>query len=158
MNRPIKLQGSFVSGEPDADSRSEIDECYDSFWREIIEDEAGNVDLNALKIELYDYSRFMEEVSKVYMHVTNGRISKCNTVAEEVIAEANDVVMEAMESGANAQPVFIQVKEGVSYARNKWYRGNGGELFRFAKETVDGYIVEYNGGFRKISKDDARRL
>src|SRR3990172_12529242 len=42
--------------------------------------------------ELADFRMVMQEVSKVYDHITHGRISKPNTKAEDVIAVADEVL------------------------------------------------------------------
>ncbi len=43
----------------------------------------------ALLAELSDYRAVIENVSEVYVHITGGRMSKPNYLAEDVIAEAD---------------------------------------------------------------------
>ena len=38
------------------------------------------------------------EVAKVYCHITNGQISKCNTLASVVISVADDIAMRDTEA------------------------------------------------------------
>lgn len=46
--------------------------------------------------ELDDFHMVIGNVSKVYAHITKGRISKPNTIAEEVISVAEDVLQEIL--------------------------------------------------------------
>lgn len=70
-----------------------VAEIYNEFWKPLIEND-GKIDKEKLMNELYDYHNVMEQVSRVYMELTNGRISKPNTMAYEVIAVVNDVYSE----------------------------------------------------------------
>jgi hypothetical protein len=68
----------------------DIEEEFDTFWKHLIINEDGSINLENLKRELTDYSTFIGEASKVYAHVTNGNISKPNTSAEDVISVSDD--------------------------------------------------------------------
>lgn len=50
----------------------------------------GQWDLDQVKRELHDYSMLLGEVPLVYDHVTNGRVSKPNTLASAVIDQHDD--------------------------------------------------------------------
>lgn len=63
------------------------EECYQNFWKDIVEKD-GVVDMEAVKNELYDCHTMIQEVPKVYCDLTGGRVSKPNTMAFEVIREA----------------------------------------------------------------------
>ncbi len=65
----------------------DYNQIYDEFWKEIIEDENGNINFDQIKRELSDFHFIINEVPKVYMEITGGRISKPNTYASEVISE-----------------------------------------------------------------------
>lgn len=71
-----------------------IEEVYQSFWKSIIEKD-GVLDIEAVKRELFDYRTCMVEVSKVYMHITGGQLSKPNTAAEHIIAAHDKAVEDA---------------------------------------------------------------
>jgi hypothetical protein len=70
-----------MSVEP---TEPEVQEDFDSFWAPIVCPN-GRWDLEQVKKELSDYHAVMREVSEVYMHITEGRISKPNTRAGAVI-------------------------------------------------------------------------
>ena len=55
------------------------------FWTNWVYPEGANPE--QIQNELLDFHFLMEQVPLVYMEVTNGRISKPNTYAREVIAE-----------------------------------------------------------------------
>ena len=67
----------------------EVERIWNDFWVPILQGN-GELDLDKVKAELYDYKIVMEEVSKVYDHITNGRISKPNTQSDVVISETED--------------------------------------------------------------------
>ena len=63
----------------------DVEQVWMNFWeRSLCPD--GELDLDAIKCELYDFHICMEEVSKVYDHCTYGAVSKLTTKAEIVIA------------------------------------------------------------------------
>jgi hypothetical protein len=53
--------------------------------------------------ELDDFHMVIGNVSKVYDHITKGRISKPNTLAEEVISVADDIVTELIMDEINEE-------------------------------------------------------
>lgn len=64
---------------------------FNEFWRELVTDGAGQLDLDKVARELHDYHVVMGEVGKAYDELTGGRISKPNTAAHHVVEAANDV-------------------------------------------------------------------
>lgn len=63
---------------------------YNEFWKGLVTDEQGNLDLDKVARELYDYHIVMGEVGEVYEHVTGGRLSKPNTAAHHVTSYADE--------------------------------------------------------------------
>lgn len=92
------------------------EEVYEEFWKDIIEDEDGNIDKDALMRELSDYAFLLDEVPKVYMEVTGGKISYPNTYAYEVINEANnhyqEIYNELSEEDLVEIPFDIDIVDG----------------------------------------------
>jgi hypothetical protein len=80
----------------DKPTESEVQEDFDSFWAPIVCPN-GQWDLEQVKKELSDYHTVMREVSEVYMHITEGRISKPNTRAGAVIGVVDEIAMRAEE-------------------------------------------------------------
>jgi hypothetical protein len=74
----------------------EVEESFQTFWKPIICPN-GELDLEQVKKELFDYHNIMMEVSKVDDEITGGRISKPNTRADAVIAVYEDRVNELIE-------------------------------------------------------------
>lgn len=70
----------------------EVMEKFNSFWRDLVCDEQGNLDLLKVAAELYDYSVVLDQVPRVYMDITNGKLSKPHYEASVVIAAATDAV------------------------------------------------------------------
>lgn len=66
------------------------EEIYESFWKDIICDEDGNIDVEQLKKELCDFYVMIDEVPKVYGEVTDGLLSKPLYDAETVLQVFRD--------------------------------------------------------------------
>lgn len=92
-------------------------EIYDEFWKEIIENEDGTINLDQLKKELSDYHFIMGEVSKVYCEVTDDMISKPNTYAFEVINlfERKFVRPSSLFYGEDLEEIVDDDKEFTKY-------------------------------------------
>lgn len=70
---------------------------YELFWKSIVENEDGTLNLDQIKRELYDYGELMHAASTVYCEITNSRISKPNTDPYDVISVANDVINDMID-------------------------------------------------------------
>lgn len=75
---------------PPLDKPSDHEAVFDSFWKEIICNPDGTLNLDQVKRELSDYHDCIENVSKVYMHITVGLLSKPNYLADGVISASDD--------------------------------------------------------------------
>ena len=62
----------------------EVEECWNNFWEDIIVKD-GNLDLDQIKKELYDYHLLLENTRKLYFELTNGAISKPLTEPSVII-------------------------------------------------------------------------
>lgn len=67
-----------------------------NFWTNWVYPNGANPE--EIQNELLDYHLFMENCAEVYMRVTNGRISKINTKAYEVISEFENYLLEEIEN------------------------------------------------------------
>lgn len=86
-------------------SDKDISEEYDSFWKQIVENKDGTINLDQLKKELSDYSLLLDNVPKVYMDITNDRISKPFTDISVVISQYEQILEERI---ADAIEEFLQ--------------------------------------------------
>ena len=83
---------------------SDVNKVYEEFWKFIIELD-GEIDFEQVKRELYDYRIVMQEVSKVYCEITEGKFSKPNTKAEyiiEVVDEYNEELLRLLGAANSA--------------------------------------------------------
>lgn len=67
------------------DDPEDYKKTYQDFWKPLVETD-GKLDQDKVMRELHDYKTVLDEVPKVYDHVTGGQIGKPNTRAEHVIA------------------------------------------------------------------------
>jgi hypothetical protein len=82
------------ANKPGADAMK----LFNEFWHALVCDNGGRLNRNAVINELWDYFTLMGSASKVYDHVTGGKISKANTDPSVVIAVATDTENEALEA------------------------------------------------------------
>lgn len=65
-----------------------VEENWKNFWAPICCPD-GKLDMLQVKRELHDYSIALTQVPRVYDHITGGRLTKPNSAADYVIAEAD---------------------------------------------------------------------
>ena len=75
----------------------DYEKTYDDFWKGIVENEDGSLNLDQIKRELHDFQFLLENTSKVFDGLTGGRISKPNTLASVVISEVESIYEERTE-------------------------------------------------------------
>lgn len=63
----------------------EVEQCYQEFWKGIICNEDGSINIEQLKKELYDYSRVLDNVPAVYCEITGGLLSYPTYKSETVL-------------------------------------------------------------------------
>jgi hypothetical protein len=61
---------------------------WEEFWKDIVTRDDGSIDLEQIKKELSDYRFLLEEIPKVYSHITN-KLSYPNYYANTIIQEAD---------------------------------------------------------------------
>ena len=91
---------------------SDVNKVYEEFWKFIIELD-GEIDFEQVKRELYDYRIVMQEVSKVYCEITEGKFSKPNTKAEYIIEVVDEYNEESMANKAH-QIIYKNIHEKLN--------------------------------------------
>lgn len=76
---------------------SDYEQVYDEFWKDIVENPDGTLDVDAVKRELADFRHMIREVPLVYDHVTGGMLSKPNYYASSVISAADEYTERLIE-------------------------------------------------------------
>lgn len=69
---------------------TDYEKTWEDFWKSLCTNPDGSLNLDQIKRELHDFHTAMDNVGKVYCHITGNRISKINTLADAVIAEADE--------------------------------------------------------------------
>ena len=67
----------------------DIENRYQYFWKDIVEKD-GKLDIEQIKKELYDFTTLMNNISKVYCHITGNQVSKPLTDPDAVCALADE--------------------------------------------------------------------
>lgn len=69
---------------------NKVEKEWNEFWKEIVCNKDGSINLEQLKKELSDFSFLLEQVSEVYNHITDGLLSEVGYTAEKVINVVNE--------------------------------------------------------------------
>jgi len=75
---------------------ADVQHDWDTFWAPIVAPK-GRINRQQVMRELFDFHQMIQNVSKVYDHVTGGAISKPNAPAHVVITAATDYDNEVLE-------------------------------------------------------------
>ena len=90
----------------------DIFKVYDEFWKPNIEADHGKgFDVRAIfqvKKELYDYWVLLENIPKIFMEITGGRISKPHTCPADVISESEAYTGRLIEDGIADRTKFLE--------------------------------------------------
>jgi len=90
-----------VSGKTDTEIKptewKKIQEVWDSFWVPLVTDGKGNLRINQIKCELYDYGALLDGLPELFMHITGGRVSKPNTDIGALKRLHDDYVQELVD-------------------------------------------------------------
>lgn len=100
----------------------DYEKTYEEFWKGIVENPDGSLDVDQVKRELHDFDMMMREVPKVYCHVTGGLLSKPLTNADAIIEEADAVISRLVQEGVEDE--LESVKTQVVYAVFDWLDKN----------------------------------
>lgn len=73
------------------------EQIFQNFWKDIICNADGTINVEQVKKELADFHFVMEQVPKVYCHITGDLLSKVMYDAGSVIACADDRLNELIE-------------------------------------------------------------
>jgi hypothetical protein len=83
--------------------QKEIEELWETFWKPIVCNEDGSINIEQLKKELADFSMVMDGCSEVYDHITRGNLSKPNSDPKSVIRFVDEycdkIIEDMIENG-----------------------------------------------------------
>lgn len=112
---------------PDGPQATDYEQEYADFWRRIVENPDGTLNADQVKRELHDYSMLIRQVPEAYDGVTNGRISKPNTMPGPVIDAVEERISDAEDEAINdlvrnleecPEQAFASVAEVVAMIRD----------------------------------------
>lgn len=170
-----KYQNCPICGTPceviqeGSEGATPVEEIWESFWKPIVSNEDGTINIEQVKKELADFSFVMEQVPKVYCHITGDMMSKVMYRADDVIRMADDHFNEQLkealkdeleESGVNetelqaaSQPPAVK---GAVWVKAVDYRPVKETEYRpYRKVTYDDEF-EYDYGEIYVTTDDGK--
>lgn len=95
-----------------SDEMQTIEQAWE-FWRPIICNEDGSINLEQLKLELCDAANFMGFAASVYDYATGGQCTKVNTLPSVVKALIDDHITELCEEYQAPAPAPLAVPFGM---------------------------------------------
>lgn len=102
-------------------AKESVEENWQSFWKEIVCNEDGTVNIESVKKELADFSFILEQVPKVYCHITGSRMSKVMYHADTVIGVADqyfeEQLEEAVKDEVGEQDGFMWIKDALKWSK-----------------------------------------
>jgi hypothetical protein len=117
----------------------DYEQDYDAFWKGILENHDGTINMDQLKRELFDFRKLMNNAAKVYEHITGGTITKVETNADAVISVADS------EYGRLADAVFGPHKDYDFVNHDKVFVENsdgGNDYFElYYEQDAGGWIL-----------------
>lgn len=103
-----------------------VDSVYDDFWRPILEKD-GELDIEQLKKELFDFCQLIDAAEKVYCHVTGGAASNPRTDPDVICTLADDHYSEDLHEirlldwdGLSAETIYGHVEIYRTGGRWRW--------------------------------------
>jgi hypothetical protein len=92
---------------------SDYQKTWIEFWRPICTCKDGSLNLDQIQRELHDFKTTMDNVSKVYCHITGGKLSTPNYPAATVInVYEEEVTRKIDEAIADVLPPAGGIDEG----------------------------------------------
>jgi hypothetical protein len=128
-----------------------VEEEWESFWKEIVTNDDGTINIEQVKKELADFSFVMEQVQKVYCHITGSKMSKVMYHADTVIAVADDhfkgELEEAVKEEMGERESFKWLNLATNYTED-WQMMHC--RYAIDKYKLDAYLFEEkDGGLQK---------
>ncbi len=103
---------------------------YDEFWKDIVENEDGTLNKDQVMRELSDYSMVMDNCARAFVLMTNGAISKQNTMFFEVegifnnifiskALAADDLINTCLTKDMSYEEIIAAIKDYFDYEEEK---------------------------------------
>lgn len=121
---------------------------YEEFWKELVENPDGSLNVDQVKRELHDYECLLSEVPQVFCHVTGGLISKPNTKAEYVIEEFENFVDREVDERVEEAKEQV-IADVFAWIRDKKILFNPVELYGTELITVEEGMKRYLAEMKK---------
>ena len=107
---------------------ADVLKIYEEFWKVNIEGDHGEGFKNdrtilQLKRELYDYWVLLENVPKIFMEITGGKISKPHTCPADVISECEAYNGQLIEENVADRTKFLETQRDKALKHTQRLKG-----------------------------------
>lgn len=121
------------------------DETFKGFWEDIVGPE-NNLNVEQIKKELHDFACLIDNISKVYSYVTDGKISKPNTDIDAVFAEYDQCVENAVNEAIADHEDYLKQWVNVTVDPNTVF------IFCFDEDTPKAERQKFKRTWEKAKK------
>ena len=111
-------------------TKNQIEENFNTFWKDIVTNEDGTINIEQVKKELYDYSQYIHETSIVYDTITPDIYEDTDliTLSEaKALWNKHKTQFISQLQDDNSSPemvVWINCKNNTDYATELYYADN----------------------------------
>ena len=107
-----------------------VEEEWNNFWKGIVCNPDGSINIEQVKKELADFSFVLSQVPKVYCHITGSLLSKVMYQAETVIAKADEYYEQAYEEDRESDRKDLKEQQ-IAFA--EWTQSNRWDFYPLGK-------------------------
>lgn len=138
--------------------REQRDKCscndrdvWNEFWKDILENEDGSINVEQLKKELHDWHHVLDQIPIIYMELSGGILSKTGYWASQIMGLNQEQKEKAYEDGREEtlQAVREEIDETLNKALVEAMRAE-----QEAKTEKDYAVVNCGKAIIKQLKDD----
>lgn len=105
----VEFCKEFLMEDPFRETKVEdYEENYNKFWREIVQNPDGSINLDQVKRELFDFYRVMQNAAEVYCEITGNRVSKPLTDVNVILGLWEEGIQKRIE-----EEIQDQIKCGI---------------------------------------------
>ena len=153
------LGGEFTF--PRVATDEDAERVWEDFWEPLVSVDGvyGLADLEKIKRELYDYRMVMQEVSKVYYEISNGKLSKPNTDAIHIIQEHHDRIDETVKEALAEVDEEQEIEQNAVIVNEQMISNIASRFYSVLMYSLDSKSTGYHGnedkaGFRGMIKQE----
>lgn len=90
---------------------NEVEQVFESFWKQKVCKTNGKLDLQSVQNELHDYKKIIDEVTKVYQFITEGNFNRIDYDSEIIIGYCKQSMKNHVANGLKNYRDALQISD-----------------------------------------------